>query len=524
MCSKSWDECMRYCVFELPISCSKTKQTIPKPMKTTPWFLLIFGIIAVFWWQASKNAALLLFGETTSAQVLLVTQHSGRHTTYSAFYEFTTSDKQIAHGDCPCKKNAEGKFLTIRYLKAFPSINEPANTTIRVFTMICWAIGGWLIAVFILFRKSDPTEEEPDQAPPPLPAARDTPSRLNRWFSSLVLGLTVFVVCLALLSPQTQPLWSWISNLFEDEDVPAFSMAPGEIQRGNQLGNPENGNLFAQSDGVLYFHQWKDYEPENPLPAGLYKCTTSGNSGYPTPVETKGKTSEIYKGVSFYEGWIYLQTMAGLARIRPDGSHFKKIISERVFSYCIVNGFIYFQMEYDSRRIYRSNLNGSAKKRLCLEETGVFSVAGNGWIYYTNETDHGLLYRIRENGSHREAIEGIYPSKILATPEKLWFVDKKDEKLKCMNPEIGEIQEISQRKVVAFSISGNDVIAISEDAFYRITPETGTDDRIAPTVGEYRDFSLLENRIYQRAESIGHGAIASIGFDEHQWTFLTRKP
>jgi len=505
-------------------------------MIKNPLFLLLYGLLFLLWMKVGQDLSLWVWGELATAQVQLVTQHSGRHTTYTAFYEFTTLDKTLAHGQCPCSKNAEGRSLKIRYLRAFPSINGPANSWVSLFSMLCWGLIAWAIGGFGFSSTAsnsssedgeadeDGDEQETVQkhAPLPTPTAPALASRPHPWRRSLWIGFFFVLLTVSALSPSATPVW----NLFRASDAAEAEQTAasdeGALLRGSSLGNPENGSLFAVLQDQIYFHMWSDYQGENPLPKGIYSCPMQGEPMIPVPVGLSQNTSEIYKGMAAFDGWIYYTKMQGLARIRPDGSHPQTVVKDRITAFCIVNGVLFYQMEYDSRRIYRAKLNGSGKKRLCMEETGVFSVAGDGWIYYTNLTDQGRLYRMREDGSRRQAIHDILPTRILAEPDRCWFIDSADHALKCWRGASDQVEVVyDDHPVQAFSLSQSLLVLLIDDKFYTLDPSTGAYHFVADNLAEYDDFSIFDARIYLRANALGHGPVMSIGLNDTQWTHHT---
>ena len=483
-------------------------------MKFNIWFYLVVGLLVFFWLKVAQHAALMFWGERTDARVILVTQVPGPRSVYRGFYEFITLDKTIATGECPCSKHAEGRTLEVKYLRTFPSINGPADRASGILYICLWAGAAWILSGLTL---------KPGVSGGTNAQGRFVDQNAKYYLRySMGAGFMLTALFLVLLSPLTLPLWTSLRSLTA-ENVP--SVAEGsddlEIKRGAPLGNAENGNLFTISGDRIFFHFWKYWEGALFLPAGLYQCFTSSDKAMPEPVGEFPENMMIYKGVESYDGWIYFKLMKGIARVRIDGKKYQRLVKDNISGFTIVNDTLFFQMQWDSDRIYRIHLNGGGQKRLCREKTGSFSVAGDGWIYYTNETDGGRLYRMREDGSHRESILDIVPGQIVAEPQFCWFLGSQDKHLFRWIAATGEVESILQEPIDAFAFTGSDLVILKDGKFSVFDMETRRERMIADALGEYDEFSVYGGRIYQRAESVGHGAVVSIGLDETDWTYHT---
>jgi hypothetical protein len=107
----------------------------------------------------------------------------------------------------------------------------------------------------------------------------------------------------------------------------------------------------------------------------------------------------------FYGTWGNSDS-CGIYRVNVDGSDKIRICDDEICDFKIVDDWIFYGNQSDDSAIYKIKIDGSEKTKVNSEISQYIIVCGD-WIYYQNVTDDFKPYKIRLDGSERTKISDI---------------------------------------------------------------------------------------------------------------------
>ncbi|MBI5381966.1 MAG: DUF5050 domain-containing protein [Opitutae bacterium] len=413
--------------------------------------LIVFCLAALAYHWCAGEIAIQLWGRDARATIYSVKRQSTRGG-YTAHYEFVTEDMSKGFGSCPSHRGAEGRGVTVRYLRHDPAWNTAPIWWYAGFWMfftgvLAWPLALWSSRIFLYSRPhrfgeteededEDEEEEEEDkesetesaktedeeEAKPEKPAAEVLPVPFrNTWKAAMLFSLALagagIALNLAWFFAREQSHVAAAAQPLSAMDTPAGPAAP----RGASAGNTVNGSALGFDGDAFYTGLWRNYNDAAAPAPGLYRFALDGAGR--TPVGAPGETENIYRGVQVLGDWVYYLAMDGIHRIRKDGSKHRRISDSRAASLTVMGEWIYFQHSVLDGAIYRLRLDGGSEKALGREAVGAMCVADDGWIYYANKTDRGRLWRMRYDGSARAQLADRRANLLLVVGDAIWFSD-----------------------------------------------------------------------------------------------------
>ncbi|MBI5387418.1 MAG: DUF5050 domain-containing protein [Verrucomicrobia bacterium] len=472
------------------------------------------------WFNACQPVALHVWGVETQAQVYSASAISARRSTAFAQYEFTTTDKTLAHGSYLGTRNAPGHSVRILYLPFNPAVNGPAGfgygaTQVGFLGLLGWLLSLWAVRVALpKSARSNARRKKTVAAPAasggasPETGADDATAsggqRRPAFGLSLLLSGCIVAAVLAYLR------LAGGNAVAESGATAAPAGLTGAVSRGSTAANAANGNLFGFDGEWLYFGRWPNrQDPAAPV-AGLYRCKLPDGSA-PSLVGPPGATAKIFQGISVQGGWVYYVAMEGLCRIRTDGTGHRTLIEQPINAACVVGDWIYYQRTHDRNRLWRMKLDGGAQTRLTEEEAGCFSVADDGFVYYANKTDGEAIYRMRWDGAGRTKLTDRTTRVLLAEAGALWFVDAKTEQLCRLSLADQSCQTIVATPVSSMSVVDGRVYFTNEEQVKRCNLDGSEPASVCPAK-DLLKFCVHGGRIYFGSWD-GTGPIRSVGLD-----------
>jgi hypothetical protein len=143
---------------------------------------------------------------------------------------------------------------------------------------------------------------------------------------------------------------------------------------------------------------WIYYCTEN----GVYRIKTDGSRKRQLVV---GNTSKaIVDGGRIYYSIVSKDYGAKLYSIKSDGSDRKKIGKDRVYSFNIANGVVYYSNAEDDGKLYSVKTDGTNRKKMCNNPSSAIHIVDGKVFYYDEDSSPIVLYKINPDGTGKKKI------------------------------------------------------------------------------------------------------------------------
>jgi hypothetical protein len=136
-----------------------------------------------------------------------------------------------------------------------------------------------------------------------------------------------------------------------------------------------------------------------------YKIGRMGIDGSNKKLLSKDNVDTWY---NITDGWIYYSNLStwSLCKMKLDGKS-ATVVDDYYYSKPVIQGdSIYYLNGYsgkDHNKIYKSDIDGQNKVKLCDDSATNINVSGD-WIYYLNTGDKDKLYRMKIDGSEKKKL------------------------------------------------------------------------------------------------------------------------
>ena len=163
--------------------------------------------------------------------------------------------------------------------------------------------------------------------------------------------------------------------------------------------------------------------------------------------------------------WIYFcaeeKEIINLYRFNTDGTRLKKL-AENCDEIRITDDYIFYAFIYDdidNTGIYRINLDGSDKVKICADWAGDLNIVDD-WIFYRNLSDvYSAIYKIKIDGSERTKINSEISQEIIVHGEWIYFQNVTDNykpyKIRLDGSERTKLSDIESSELYLCQASGN---------------------------------------------------------------------
>lgn len=271
---------------------------------------------------------------------------------------------------------------------------------------------------------------------------------------------------------------------------------------GNTTGNLNNGGLFCESGGMVYFSNPYDngaVYSMKPDHTGLKRICDgavgyiNADSHYLYYVKDKSNVSGTLGFIS--EG------VRGIFRRNLDGRKPKSIYGDRAGIIRLIGNYIYYQCynpENGKYELYRIKIDGKEKERLSTEAVNPAGYQ-SGYLYF-NGTDynHNLNQMDIENGSKKLLYEGNF---WLCTPDGdyIYYMDvKHNYALARINKNTGEKETLTTERMDTFNLYGDYIyyqVSDPEKPMLRRMKKDGTE---ITTVAEgvFKNINITSEYVY----------------------------
>jgi len=231
--------------------------------------------------------------------------------------------------------------------------------------------------------------------------------------------------------------------------------APGLV--GNTAGNLYNLGLFCESDGIIYFSNYRD--------DGTFYLMNSDLTGF------KKLNNDYPRYINTDENYIFYSRMNnlkeqgaesiftfyanGVFRMKKNGKALTMLHNKPVGSVLVYDNNVFYENYVRNGKIsvLKTYIDGSRETEVVNDEVTACA-AYNGRIYYTGfKKDHDLHSFDASSGASRVELEGnIYNA--IVNSEGIYYIDPQDS-YHIKNVYNGETKTIVNSKVSAYNITEN---------------------------------------------------------------------
>ncbi len=196
-------------------------------------------------------------------------------------------------------------------------------------------------------------------------------------------------------------------------------------------GLPDGEGAITMADGTTYSGEWNKglltVKRLTTEPAG--RSDLSGKNIFHDSEKIVDARTD---GYVISDDWIYTMGFYGpykdqIIKIRIDGSGFSTIDEYIASDYLVAGEWIYHNSGLDKGyNLYKIKIDGSERKKLNEDETGVFHEY-NGLIYYINGDDHDRIYSISVDGLDRKKICNDGAFDFYVANDRIYYINKDDK-------------------------------------------------------------------------------------------------
>lgn len=254
----------------------------------------------------------------------------------------------------------------------------------------------------------------------------------------------------------------------------------------NTDGNNINDGQIGAKDNYIYFINACDN-------SALYRMDLNGNNR----IKLVDKVVE-----SFYiqDEWIYMinyddnkETGFCISKSKLDGSNIKKISTDIASNMVVLNGWIYYKNISDGGKIYKIDIEGGNKQKICDLKPLYISIYDNKIYFIESNTKdlkrNGKLFRVNSDGSELIDLNITTTSQINVLNSKIYFGQKdglysatidvdgnlESSKISTISPYriivfnntiyFTDSEDIKKTRIYSTSINGNNRIKIYEGGY-----------------------------------------------------------
>lgn len=233
-------------------------------------------------------------------------------------------------------------------------------------------------------------------------------------FKQKILGITVSIIIIALIV-------LGISIYLNQSMVNKIHIKVDKKDLINTDGNNINGGQIGVKDNYIYFINKCDG-------SSLYRMDLNGDN-------SKKLIDKVVESFFIRDEWIYMinyddneETGFCINKVKLDGSILKKISTDIASNIVVSNGWIYYSNISDGGKIYKIDIEGKNKEKICDYEPLYMSVY-NEKIYFAecNTKDiskSGKLFRINSDGSNLIDLNIVALSQINVVNNQIYYGQK----------------------------------------------------------------------------------------------------
>lgn len=268
---------------------------------------------------------------------------------------------------------------------------------------------------------------------------------------------------------------------------------------GNTAGNINNGGLFCETDGKIFFSNAYDN-------GTLYVMNTDGshvkklNDSKVSFITAGGNYLYYYQeSVDGNQGLGYVRSTNGLCRMKKNGSNITGINRNIIFSMQLVGNHIYY-LSSDSTGPLFYKVSTDGKEEILLADYSVNpACALNGTIYYNGTLDNHYLYAL---DTHTDTPAEVWQGNLwypILDGNYVYYLDVENNYRLCRyNMGSSEIQVLTEDRVDCYNLAGGYIYyqknSETEPALKRMHYD-GSEPEIIAT-GNYTNINITSEYVY----------------------------
>lgn len=226
---------------------------------------------------------------------------------------------------------------------------------------------------------------------------------------------------------------------------------------GNTPGNLNNGGLFCENEGKIYFSNLEDEGRLYVMDSNLdnIKKVYDDNASY---INAAGRylfyTRRNDKmGVS----GILNFSNTGLYRMKKNGTALDRLYEEPTQAACLYGNYVYYQ-HYDKKQglqLYKAKIDG--KEDIQLSDEGVMPCSVDAdRIYYNGVDDDHAIYAMSIQGGDGELVYDGNCYMVTVSGDDLYFLDmNQNYALARVSKDGGEAEIVVQEQICTYNISAD---------------------------------------------------------------------
>lgn len=275
---------------------------------------------------------------------------------------------------------------------------------------------------------------------------------------------------------------------------------PGTV--GNTAGNLNNGGLFCEDDGVVYF--------ANSYDNGALYSMSPDETNFKKLVEADVKSINAGGNNLYYymadsstsTGLGFVRKVVGVYRCKKNGTAVSCISRDPAEIVMLADSALFYQ-HYDNTygfRLYRVNIDGSNEQVISDK---IVNPAGyyKGKIYYNETEGSQFLYSLDTTtlAVNEELKYNVWNP--IRVDDYVYFMDVRNDYRLCRyNLSTEETDIVTSDRIDNYNIAGNYVFYICSDpkapALKRVSLDDGTIEIVAE--GNYTDLNVTSRYLYFR--------------------------
>lgn len=304
--------------------------------------------------------------------------------------------------------------------------------------------------------------------------------------AKMTIGIILFILVLILLS-----IWSFLPEHISP--IPAGTV-------GNTAGNVNNGGLFCEYDGVVYF--------SNPYDNGSLYSMLPDESNMKKLNSISVSNLNAGGDYLFYfqqeasgsSGLGYVRSKHGLFRSTLNGKNIARLSDDYLFNVQLVDNYLYYLSTNDTGSGFYKQEIGSDERELLSAQGWNFACAlSDGSVYYNGtETNHYLYRYDTKSGGASVVWEGNiwYP---VYDSGYIYYLDvSADYRLCRYSISEDRVEILTHDRVDCFNIAGGYLYyqknSVSEPALKRITLDGQNPEIVAE--GNYTHINATSRYVY----------------------------
>jgi hypothetical protein len=385
-----------------------TAQTSSRTVRERPGLILPFVLLGAGLYLVLCGTEYLLLGLVGTPDTAIVnsaTENTSRRggTSYTAYYEFTTSDGAQYSGSESGFARRPGS-VRIRYLSKYPAINRAEATTAATILMTSlyllpglFGIGFGAVRLFRrLFFPHSPTDAAPTASP---------------WLGRAgTLACIVGALLLGFLGYAMDRQELFLGRP-ADEGAPDKPAGP----LGNSAGNLAQNGYVALDGENVYFTAFS-YAP-------IYRASQDG-AGLTLVHDGLAQNLNVAGDLVYFLQFDASEGVRAYS-IPKAGGKAKRLMSDSLSGLWVVGEWLYFTPEHGPHKLHRARLSGRGAQKL-HDDVARGVVFTPEWVYYCNEAQGNRIFRMRHNGAERKQLGQNRAADLLQAKDWLFYRNEDD--------------------------------------------------------------------------------------------------